>query len=70
MEPTLNASFTELVGLGGLEYRYSGIVWTIVWDPNKAIDIGESLIFGVGRLERFYCIYIYIYIYSYITHFI
>ena len=23
-----------------LEYYYNGIVWVIVWDPNKAIDIG------------------------------
>ena len=23
-----------------LEYRYNGILWAAVWDPNKAIDIG------------------------------
>ena len=33
----------------------------IVWDPNKAIDLGEGSICGGGRIERFYCIYIYIY---------
>ena len=30
--------------------------WAIAWDRNKAIDIGEWSICGVGRLERFYCI--------------
>ena len=39
------------------------IVWTVTWDPNKAIDIGTWSICGGERLERFYCIYIYIYIY-------
>ena len=28
----------------------------IVWDPNKAIDIGEWSACGGGWLERFYCI--------------
>ena len=31
----------------------------IVWGPNNAIDVGKWLIYGGGRLERFYCIYIY-----------
>ena len=39
------------------------IVWTIVWDPKKAIDIRRWSVGGGGRLERFYCICIYIYIY-------
>ena len=38
-----------------LEYHYNGIVRVIVWDSNKAIDIGEWSIPGGGRLERFYC---------------
>ena len=33
-------------------------VWAIVWDRNKAIDIGKWSIFGSGRLERFYCSWI------------
>ena len=27
----------------------------IIWDPNKAIDIGRWSTCGGGRLERFYC---------------
>ena len=43
----------------------------IIWESNKAIDIGELSICGGGGLERFYCrgmsdMYIYIYIYTYI----
>ena len=38
-----------------LEYHYNGIVWAILWKPNKAIDIGEYSICGGGQLERFYC---------------
>ena len=34
-----------------LENRYNGIVWGMVWDSSKAIDIGEWLICGGGRLE-------------------
>ena len=30
----------------------------IISDPNNAIDIGEGLISGGGRLERFYCIHV------------
>ena len=51
-----------------LEYCFNCIVWVIVWDPNKAIDIGEWSISGGCLLERFYRnpdIYIYIYIYIY-----
>ena len=43
----------------------NGIVWAIISDPHKSIDIGELLICGAGRFKRFYCIYIYIYIYIY-----
>ena len=38
-----------------LEYRHNGVVWAIIWDANKAIDIGEWLICGGGGLERVYC---------------
>ena len=51
---TLYSSFREVE----LEYHYNGILWAaIVWYPNKTIGIGERLICGGGRLERFYCIY-------------
>ena len=30
-------------------------VWVIIWDQNKAIDIGEWSIWEGSRLERFYC---------------
>ena len=33
-------------------------VLAIVWDGNKAVDIGEWAVCGGGRLERFYCIYV------------
>ena len=42
-------------------------VWLIVWDRNKTIDIGEWSICEGGRLESFYCIYIYLHIYIYIS---
>ena len=42
-----------------LEYLYNGIVWAILWDPNKAINIGEWSTCGGGHLERFYCTCIY-----------
>ena len=32
--------------------------WAIVWDRNKAIDIGEWSICGGGQLERFDCIWL------------
>ena len=38
-----------------LEYFYNGILWAIVRDANKAIDIGDWSICEDGRLERFYC---------------
>ena len=47
-----------------LDYHCNRIVWVIVWDVNKTIDIGEWLIYGGGWIERYYCIYIYIYIYE------
>ena len=57
-----------------VEYHNNWIVWAIIWDPNKAIDIGEWLICVGGRLKMLYCmyiymhtdIYIYIYMYTYI----
>ena len=37
-----------LIKMAGLA-RYNVIVWMIVWDPNKAIDIWEwSICGGVG----------------------
>ena len=43
MGPTLNGPFIKVGGLGSqnINYHYNGIVWVIVWDSNKAIDIGE-----------------------------
>ena len=35
---TLNDPFREVVHLRKLEYHGDGIVWAIVWDPNKAVD--------------------------------
>ena len=40
--------------------RWSIYGGRIIWDPNKAIDVGEWSICGGGQLERFYCIYIYV----------
>ena len=37
-------------------------VFAIVWDPSRAIDIGEWSIYGGGRLERLYIVYANIYI--------
>ena len=34
---------------GKFEHRYHGIVWAIIWDPNKVIDIedgGQSICGG------------------------
>ena len=39
----------------GLEYCYNSIVKAIVWDTNKAVNIGEWSICGGDQLERFYC---------------
>ena len=41
----------------GYGYCYHSIVWVVVWDSNKVIDIGEWSICGGGRLERFYCMF-------------
>ena len=43
----LNGSFREVVGLE-LESRDNGIVWAIILDPNKVIDIGDWSICGGG----------------------
>ena len=50
MGPTSNGPFMEVVTLGS---------WHIVWDPNKAIDIGELSICGGGQFERFNLYYMY-----------
>ena len=55
--PILSSPFREVVGLGSFKISW----WVVVWDPDKAIDIGEWSICGGGRLERIYCKYIYIY---------
>ena len=47
----LNGSFKEVVSFG---FRIS-LQWVIVWDPNKAINIGEISICAGGRSQRFYC---------------
>ena len=52
-------SIPRLGRLSIVDYCYNGIVWTIIWTPHKAIDIGEWAICGGGCLERFHCIYIY-----------
>ena len=44
-----------------LEYHYNDRVWMIIWDPNKAIEIGECPIWGGGWLERSFSVCIYIY---------
>ena len=51
----------NLFGYMELEYPYSGIIWMVIWDPNKAIDIGEWSICGGGRLQRFCCKYMPVY---------
>ena len=50
-----------------LDYHYNGIEQPIVWDPNKAIDIGQWTIGGGGWLERFWCISIYMHTKAYCT---
>ena len=54
--PTLNFPFRES-RFRELEYRYNGVVWAFVWDPNKVINIRELSICGGGRLERFHFIH-------------
>ena len=34
-------------------YEVKISLWVVIWDPNKATDIGEWWICGRGRLERF-----------------
>ena len=46
MGPTLNGAFREMIGQ--MEYHYNGIALAIVWDPNKAIEIG-----GISGKKRF-----------------
>ena len=50
MGPTLNRSFREVIGLG--RNNTITMVWVIVWDRNKAIDIEVSSICGGGRLDK------------------
>ena len=49
----LNGPFREVIGFGSSMLHR--LAWAIVWDPKKAIDIGEWSICGGGWLERFYC---------------
>ena len=39
--PTLSSIFRDVVGFRVLEYHNNSIVLGIVWDPNKAREIGE-----------------------------
>ena len=36
------------------ELENHGIVWVIVWDPNKMIDIWQRSIYGGGWLQKLY----------------
>ena len=45
-------------------------LWVILWDPNKAIDIGEWSICGGGQLESFCCISQYTSVYVYISQYV
>ena len=69
MKLTFNGTFREVISVGSQDTVRMGIVWSIDWDPNKAIDIGEWSICGGGQLrsvkEVLLYIYIYIYIYDY-----
>ena len=56
MGPTLSGPIWGGGWFRELDNCYNNIVWAIVWDPNKAIDIGEWLICGGSWLKRFYCI--------------
>ena len=52
MGPILKGPFKEVIGLvRELQYCYNCSAWAIVWDPNKAIDIGEWSICTDGHLE-------------------
>ena len=50
----LNGPFSEVVRVR-LGYCRVDIVLVIIWDSNKAIDIGNWSICWGGHLERFYC---------------
>ena len=56
--PTMGLTLNGCGRLKDLKYCYNGTVWTIIWDTNKAIDIGKWSISGYDRLKRFYCIYV------------
>ena len=43
MGPTLDGPLREVVGI---KYPYNGVVWAIVSDQHKAIDIGRWSICG------------------------
>ena len=55
MGPTLNGPFRDLVGLGSWNIVALVLYRETVLDLNEVINIGEWLICGGGRLERFYC---------------
>ena len=57
MGSTLNGPFREVVSLARWNIATMVFVWVIVWDPNKAIDIGELSICGRGQLKKFYSIW-------------
>ena len=65
---TLNDPFREVVQFRELKCCYSDIAWAIVWQSNKAIDIGEWSICGGGRFERFHCILIHGSLIGHIVH--
>ena len=50
-----------------LAYLYNDIVWEILWNSSKAIDIESWSICGDGRLERAYCSVETLFVYMYIT---
>ena len=55
--PTLNGPLRLAGWFVELEYHYNGIVWVIIWEPNKVIDIGKRSTCRDGQLERFDCSY-------------
>ena len=54
MALTLNGAFIEGGRFRELKH-HNGIVWEVVWDSNKSIDIGEWSICECDRIERLYC---------------
>ena len=49
----------HLGGWSGYGSDYNDIVWAIVWDPNKAIYVGEWSVCESGQLEiLLYVIYV------------